>query len=237
MGSLFDGIGGFPLAAIHNGVIPLWASEIEPFPIRVTQQRLPGMLHYGDITKLDGAMLPPVDIICGGSPCQDLSIAGKRAGLDGNRSGLFREAIRIILEMLEATGWKYPRFVIWENVPGALSSNGGKDFETVLNELLRLTGTDQFVRQRGKWGGFAGYGAVAYRLVNAQYWGVPQRRRRVYACCDTGGRSADQILFERKGHGWNFEPRIPAGQTVAGIAGDGYCWHERMVAAKSAGGV
>ena len=167
---------------------------------------------------------------------QTLSIAGKRAGLDGNRSGLFREAIRIILEMLEATGWKYPRFVIWENVPGALSSNGGKDFETVLNELLRLTGTDQFVRQRGKWGGFAGYGAVAYRLVNAQYWGVPQRRRRVYACCDTGGRSADQILFERKGHGWNFEPCIPAGKTVAGIAGDGYCWHERMVAAKPAGG-
>lgn len=87
---------------------------------------------------------------------QTLSIAGKRAGLDGNRSGLFREAIRIILEMLEATGWKYPRFVIWENVPGALSSNGGKDFETVLNELLRLTGTDQFVRQRGKWGALQG---------------------------------------------------------------------------------
>lgn len=89
MGSLFDGIGGFPLAAIHNGVIPLWVSEIEPFPIRVTQQRLPGMLHYGDITKLDGAMLPPVDIICGGSPCQDLSVAGARAGLAGERSGLF----------------------------------------------------------------------------------------------------------------------------------------------------
>ena len=167
---------------------------------------------------------------------QTLSIAGKRAGLDGNRSGLFREAIRIILEMLKATGWEYPRFVIWENVPGALSSNGGKDFETVLNELLRLTGTDQFVRQRGKWGGYEGYGAVAYRLVNAQYWGVPQRRRRVYACCDTGGRSADKILFERKGDGWNFEPCIPAGQTVAGIAGDGYRWHERMVEAKPAGG-
>ncbi len=99
MGSLFDGIGGFPLAAIHNGVIPLWVSEIEPFPIRVTQQRLPGMLHYGDITKLDGAMLPPVDIICGGSPCQDLSVAGARAGLAGERSGLFMEQIRIVKEI------------------------------------------------------------------------------------------------------------------------------------------
>ena len=102
MGSLFDGIGGFPLAAIHNGVVPLWASEIEPFPIRVTQQRLPGMLHYGDITKLNGAMLPPVDIICGGSPCQDLSVAGARAGLAGERSGLFMEQIRIVKEMRDA---------------------------------------------------------------------------------------------------------------------------------------
>lgn len=102
MGSLFDGIGGFPLAARHNSVIPLWASEIEPFPIRVTQQRLPGMLHYGDITKLNGAMLPPVDIICGGSPCQDLSVAGARAGLAGERSGLFTEQTRIVKEMRDA---------------------------------------------------------------------------------------------------------------------------------------
>ena len=107
MGSLFDGIGGFPLAAIHNGVIPLWASEIEPFPIRVTQQRLPGMLHYGDITKLDGAMLPPVDIICGGSPCQDLSVAGARAGLAGERSGLIMEQIRIVKEMRDADRYPY----------------------------------------------------------------------------------------------------------------------------------
>ena len=85
-------------------------------------------------------------------------------------------------------------------------------------------------------GGFAGYGAVAYRLVNAQYWGVPQRRRRIYACADTGGKSAEEILFDRKGDGWNFEPCIPAGQTVAGIAGDGYRWHERMVETKHAGG-
>lgn len=236
LGSMFDGSGTMPLCAAMCGARPVWASEVEPYPIAVTKTHLPGMKHLGSVTDICGGNIEPVDIITFGSPCQDLSIAGKRAGLDGNRSGLFREAIRIILEMLEATGWKYPRFVLWENVPGALSSNGGKDFETVLNELLRLTGTDQSIRQRGKWGGFAGYGAVAYRLVNAQYWGVPQRRRRVYACCDTGGRSADQILFERKGHGWNFEPCIPAGQTVAGIAGDGYRWHERMVGAKPAGG-
>ena len=102
MGSLFDGIGGFPLAAIHNGIVPLWASEIESFPIRVTMERLPGMLHFGDITKLNGALLPPVDIICGGSPCQDLSVAGKRTGLSGERSGLFMEQIRIIKEMRDA---------------------------------------------------------------------------------------------------------------------------------------
>ena len=146
MGSLFDGIGGFPLAAIHNGVIPLWASEIEPFPIRVTQQRLPGMLHYGDITKLDGAMLPPVDIICGGSPCQDLSVAGARAGLAGERSGLIMEQIRIVKEMRDADRSRgragihiRPRIMVWENVPGAFSSGErkGEDFRIVLEEIVR----------------------------------------------------------------------------------------------------
>ena len=127
MGSLFDGIGGFPLAAIHNGIVPLWASEIEPFPIRVTMERLPGMLRYGDITKLHGALLPPVDIICGGSPCQDLSVAGKRTGLSGERSGLFKEQIRIIKEMRDADLLRgrsglhvRPRFMCWENVIYAL---------------------------------------------------------------------------------------------------------------------
>lgn len=156
LGSMFDGSGTMPLCAAMCGAQPVWASEVEPYPIAVTKTHLPGMKHLGSVTDIDGGKIEPVDIITFGSPCQDLSIAGKRAGLDGNRSGLFREAIRIILEMLQATGWKYPRFVIWENVPGVLSSNGGKDFETVLNELLRLTGTDQFVRQRGKWGGTQG---------------------------------------------------------------------------------
>lgn len=236
LGSLFDGSGTMPLCAAMCGAKAAWASEVEPYPIAVTKTHLPGMKHLGSVTDIDGGKIEPTDVITFGSPCQDLSVAGKRAGLDGNRSRLFREAIRIILEMLEATDRKYPRFVIWENVPGALSSNGGKDFETVLNELLRLTGADQFVRQRGKWGGCEGYGAVAYRLVNAQYWGVPQRRRRIYAIADTRGESADKVLFERQGNGWHFEPRFPAGEEIAGIAGDGYRWHERMVEAKSAGG-
>ena len=102
MGSLFDGIGGFPLAAVHSGVKPMWASEIETFPIEVTKERFPDMIHVGDITKLNGAELPPVDIICGGSPCQDLSVAGARAGLSGSRSGLFMEQTRITKEMRNA---------------------------------------------------------------------------------------------------------------------------------------
>ena len=236
LGSMFDGSGTMPLCAAMCGAQPVWASEVEPYPIAVTKTHLPGMKHLGSVTDIDGGKIDPVDIITFGSPCQDLSVAGKRAGLDGNRSGLFREAIRIILEMLDATDRKYPRFVIWENVPGALSSNEGKDFEVVLNELRKLTGADEPIRKHGKWGGCAGYGAVAYRLVNAQYWGVPQRRRRIYACADTGGKSADQVLFERKGDGWHFKPCIPAGKAVAGIAGDGYCWHERMARGKPEGG-
>ena len=145
MGSLFDGIGGFPLAAVHNGMIPVWASEIEAFPIEVTRLRFPDMTHVGDITKLNGAELPPVDIICGGSPCQDLSISGARAGLAGQRSGLFHDQIRIIREMRDAdrkrgrTGNDVrPRFGCWENVPGAYSSSGGEDFRAVLEAFLRI---------------------------------------------------------------------------------------------------
>ena len=120
LGSLFDGIGGFPLAGIKSGIQPVWASEIEPFPVRVTQKRLPDMKHYGDVSKLSGGDLEPVDIITFGSPCQDLSIAGKRNGLDGARSGLFREAIRIITEMRCKTNGRSPRWAVWENVPYVL---------------------------------------------------------------------------------------------------------------------
>lgn len=158
LGSLFDGSGTMPLCAAMCGGHPVWASEIEPYPIAVTKTHLPNMKHLGSVTDIKGFLIEPVDIITFGSPCQDLSIAGKRAGLDGARSGLFWEAVRIIREMLLATGGKYPRFVIWENVPGALSSNKGKDFEVVLNELLHLREfaggrANQSILQHGKWGG------------------------------------------------------------------------------------
>ena len=215
MGSLFDGIGGFPLAAIHNGVIPLWASEIEPFPIRVTQQRLPGMLHYGDITKLNGAMLPPVDIICGGSPCQDLSVAGARAGLAGERSGLFTEQTRIVKEMRDADRSRgragihiRPRFMVWENVPGAFSSGErkGEDFRIVLEEIVRIKcGTVQ-VPGPYPWAwqpaGRILLGtdfSLCWRCLDAQYWGVPQRRKRIFLIADFAGRTADKVLFDAEG--------------------------------------
>ena len=157
LGSLFDGSGTMPLCAAMCGGHPVWASEVEPYPIAVTKTHLPNMKHLGSVTDIKGFLIEPVDIITFGSPCQDLSIAGKRAGLDGARSGLFWEAVRIIWEMLLATGGKYPRFVIWENVPGALSSNKGKDFEVVLNELLHLREfaggrANQSILQHGKWG-------------------------------------------------------------------------------------
>ncbi len=138
LGSLFDGSGGFPLGGLLAGITPIWASEIEPFPIRVTTKRLPFMKHYGDICTMDGGKIEPVDIITFGSPCTDLSIAGRRAGLDGKQSCLFYEAIRIIKEMRSATNGRYPRWICWENVPGAFSSNGGRDFQAVLEAVLGI---------------------------------------------------------------------------------------------------
>ena len=145
LGSLFDGIGGFPLAAVHNGIVPLWASEIEAFPIEVTKIRFPEMIHVGDITKLNGAELPLVDVICGGSPCQDLSVAGQRAGLAGERSGLFMDQVRIVKEMRNGCRQRglpanliRPRYLIWENVPGAFSSTEGEDFKAVIEEIIPL---------------------------------------------------------------------------------------------------
>ena len=140
LGSLFDGSGGFPLGGLLSGITPVWASEIEPFPIRVTTKRLPFMKHYGDVSKMDGADVEPVDIITFGSPCQDMSIAGRREGLDGSRSSLFYEAVRIVKEMRCATDGKYPRYIVWENVPGAFSSNKGADFQSVLEEICSVKG-------------------------------------------------------------------------------------------------
>ena len=138
LGSLFDGSGGFPLGGLLAGITPVWASEIEPFPIRVTTKRLPFMKHYGNISAMDGGKIEPVDIITFGSPCQDMSVAGRRDGLDGSRSSLFYEAVRIIKEMRCATDGRYPRYIVWENVPGAFSSNKGEDFKAVLRTLSSL---------------------------------------------------------------------------------------------------
>ena len=203
LGSLFDGSGGFPLGGVLAGITPKWASEIEPFPIRVTTARFPNIKHYGDISTLDGSELEPVDIISFGSPCQNLSVAGKREGLDGDRSSLFYEAIRIIKEMREATNGKYPRYIVWENVPGAFSSNKGEDFKAVLTEICKVKDEQVSISKPAKWenaGRIMGDGySVAWRLLDAQYWGVPQRRQRIYLVADFDGGSAGKILFESEG--------------------------------------
>ena len=172
------------------------------------------MKHLGDITKINGAEIEVVDVITGGSPCQDLSIAGKRAGLAGARSGLFMEQVRIVKEMREhdrSTGrtgdMVRPRFMVWENVPGAFSSNKGRDFAAVLEEIIRIAepeAPDIEVPEKGwnTWGGYhdevGGRWSVAWRVHDAQHWGVPQRRRRISVVADFGGDTAGEILFERK---------------------------------------
>lgn len=205
LGSLFDGAGGFPFAAQLCGIEPVWASEIEAFPIAVTTKRFPTMKHLGDITKINGAEIEPVDVITFGSPCQDLSVAGRRAGLEGERSGLFTEAVRIIREMREATNGRYPRYAVWENVPGAFSSNRGGDFRVVLEELCKVKDRNAAIPRpaKGKWsdaGQIVGDGySLGWRVLDAQYWGVPQRRRRIFLVADFGGGRAGEILFEREG--------------------------------------
>ena len=205
LGSLFDGSGGFPLGGLLAGITPVWASEIEPFPIRVTTKRLPFMKHYGNISAMDGGKIEPVDIITFGSPCQDMSIAGRRDGLDGSRSSLFYEAVRIIKEMRCATDGKYPRWICWENVPGAFSSNKGEDFKAVLEAVIGIAEPNAQVPmpEKARWPYadlYMGDGwSVAYRTLDAQYWGVPQRRRRIYLVADLAGGSAGKILFESEG--------------------------------------
>ena len=223
LGSLFDGIGGFPLAGKLAGMRPVWASEIEPFPIRVTEKRLPGMKHYGNIFSLRGAGLEPVDVVTFGSPCQDLSIAGKREGLGGGRSSLFFEAVRIIREMREATDGKYPRWAVWENVPGALSSHDGEDFRQVLESLIRIKdpGADVPLPAAGRWlpaGEIMGDGhSLAWRVLDAaQGWGVAQRRKRVFAVLDLDGGRAGQVLFESEGVSGYTPPGCEARQGAAG---------------------
>lgn len=204
LGSLFDGSAGFPLGGLISGITPVFASEVEPFPIRVTTKRLPQMQHLGDVSALNGVELPPVDIITFGSPCQDMSVAGKRTGLNGSRSCLFYEAVRIVKEMRCKTDGKYPRFVVWENVPGAFSSNKGEDFKAVLEALCGVK-DEAFVipEPNGKWenaGCIMGEDfSIAWRVFDAQHWGVPQRRKRIYLVADFADRCAGKILFESEG--------------------------------------
>ena len=203
LGSLFDGSGGFPLGGLISGITPVWSSEIEPFPVMVTTKRLSFMKHYGDVSTLKGGELAPVDIITFGSPCQDMSVAGKREGLDGSRSSLFYEAVRIVKEMRCATDGKYPRYIVWENVPGAFSSNKGADFQSVLEEICSVKGYEIDPARPAKWPNageiVADDFSLAWRVFDAQYWGVPQRRKRIYLVADFAGGSVGKILFESEG--------------------------------------
>lgn len=234
MGSLFSGSGGFELASAIFGIEPRWASEIEPLPMLITKKNFPDMPHHGDIRYMNGGKVEAVTVIAGGSPCQDMSVAGQRAGLDGSRSNLFHEQIRIIKEMREhdrkagRTG-KYirPRFMVWENVPGAFSSNKGKDFQAVLQAIVSVTDDTATVPlpPKGKWqsaGCIMGdtY-SIAWRTLDAQYWGVPQRRKRIYLVADFGGGTAPKILFEREGLSRDFAESREAWQRAAGDIKEG----------------
>lgn len=232
LGSLFDGSGTCPLAATLCGIMPVWASEIEPYPIRVTQKNFPEMKHLGDITNINGAEIEPVDIVTFGSPCQDLSEAGAQKGLaEGERSRLFFEAVRIITEMREATNGKYPRYAVWENVPGAFSSNKGYDFLAVLRAFVRAAGGNNADVPEPARAGRAnklvwrnagcilgeGY-SIAWRVLDAQHWGVPQRRKRIFLVCDFAGGRAGEILFKREGLLRDFKACREARQEDSGAA-------------------
>lgn len=202
------------------------------------------MKHLGDITKINGEEIEAVDVITGGSPCQDLSIAGKRAGLAGARSGLFMEQVRIVKEMREhdrksgRTGdMVRPRFMVWENVPGAFSSNKGRDFAAVLEEVIRIAepeAPDIEVPEKGwpTWGGYhdevGGRWSVAWRVHDAQYWGVPQRRHRISVVADFGGDTAGEILFERKSVSGHPAESGAARERLAGNAESGASYAVRI---------
>ena len=182
------------------------------------------MKHLGDITKIHGDQIEPVDCITFGSPCQDLSMAGKRLGFNGNRSVLFLDAARIIKEMRTATNGMYPTFAVWENVPGAFSSNGGEDFRTVLEELARIAQPDVSIpRPSGRGGRWSKAGAIAgdrwslaWRQLDAQHWGVPQRRKRIALVVDFGGQRATEILFERTSLSGNSDEGVKAWEAILG---------------------
>ena len=227
LGSLFSGSGGFELGGMLAGIRPVWNSEVEPYPIRVTTKRLPFVEHLGDINGIRGDEITPVDIITFGSPCTDMSVAGKRAGLDGKQSSLFYQAIRIVEEMRCATDGKYPRWIVWENVPGAFSSNKGEDFRAVLEAVCSVKGENIPVPEppKGKWanaGSIVADGfSLAWRVFDAQFWGVPQRRKRIYLVADFAAGSAGKILFESEGVSGYSAEGFRAWQGTAGSAAEG----------------
>ena len=200
LGSLFDGIGVFPLAASRHGIVPRWASEIEKAPISITKRHFPRMEHLGDITKLDGGKIPAVHIITFGSPCQNLSTIGDHTGLAGVKSSLFFHAIRIIREMRDATGDQFPIITVWENVAGAMVSNDRMDFRAVLRAFR--PDAEIPMPASGRWGyaGMVRGGCpdLAWRTMDAQYWASPRlaRRERIFLVADFGGRRAGEILFK-----------------------------------------
>lgn len=209
LGSLFDGIGGWQLAAKRAGIKVLWSSEIEKFPLAVTKYHYPETIQLGDITKINVDEIEPVDIISASSPCTNLSVAGNRDGLEGAESRLFYESIRIVRRLRRITNGKYPKFFIWENVTGAFSSNRGNDFRTVLEEIAE---TEIPMPNSGRWAkaGMVRNGKceIAWRVFDAQYWGVPQRRKRIYLVASFDYRlwgGASEILFDTCSLSWDTE--------------------------------
>ncbi len=210
LGSLFDGIGVFPLAAVRQGIIPLWASEIEKAPVSITKRHFSDMVHLGDITKLDGGKIPPVHIVSFGSPCQNLSQIGNRSGLARVKSSLFYEAIQIIKEMRDATGGMFPIIALWENVMGAFLSSNRMDFRAVLSAF---TGSEVSMPASGRWANAGmvrgGVPDLAWRLMDAQHWARPRlaRRQRIFLVADFGWRRSAEILFKPR-------PMLPLPEAV-----------------------
>lgn len=222
VGSLFDGIGGWLIAAQRCGAVPVWASEIDDFPMSVTKKHFPKVRHLGDVREIGGGEVEPVDILTMGSPCQDLSIAGKRKGLAGERSGLFMEGIRIANEMRSKTNGEYPKYVIWENVTGAFSSNKRMDFKAVLEAF---TETEIPIPKSGKWAesGMVRSGKcdIQWRVLDAQYWGVPQRRKRIFLIADFTKTMRDigKVLFVPQGLPRDTAPCRSEGNKTSGNIG------------------
>jgi len=210
IGGFFSGTGGFELAGALAGLEPRWVAEIEPYCCKVLAARFPGIPNLGDVTLIDGSKIEPVDVITGGSPCQDMSVAGKQAGIHkGTRSSLFFHETRIIREMLEATNGEYPKYIVWENVPGALGSNKGCDFHAVLEEFIQCKDTGYYLPRLEKWPKagciMADDCSLAWKVMDAQFWGVPQRRKRIYLVVDLRTERAPEILFECEGSRWHPE--------------------------------